>query len=199
MTLFNIVIVLFLTMDPIGNINSYLSLVNDLPKKRQNHVIIREMLIALAIMVGIYYFGEHLFNYLELSETTVMISSGIILFLIAIKILFTSQDSPRSNMLQGEPFIFPLAVPLIAGPALLATIMLYSHLEQCQSMMLGAILIAWIIASLILYFSQSIKKVLGENGLIAFERLIGMVLVLIAIQRFMEGILLFISTHPNPQ
>lgn len=199
MTLFNIVIVLFLTMDPIGNINSYLSLVSDLPKKRQNYVIIREMLIALSVMIGINYFGELLFSFLDLTETTVRISSGIILLLIAIKILFTSNDSPRSNILQGEPFIFPLAIPLIAGPALLATIMLYSHLETCQSIMLGAILIAWAIASIILFCSKSIKKILGENGLMAIERLIGMVLVLIAIQRFMEGILLFISTHPNPQ
>jgi multiple antibiotic resistance protein len=101
----------------------------------------------------------------------------------------------RANIPKGEPFIFPLAIPLIAGPALLATIMLYAHMESLQSVMLFAILIAWFCSAIILFFAGSIKKVLGENGLIACERLIGMVLVLISVQRLLEGILLFWSNQ----
>lgn len=198
MSIFNIALVLFLIMDPIGNIASYQSLVKELDPKRQHRIILREMLIALAVMIGFNYLGEYIFDLLELSETTVRLSSGIILFLIAIKILFTAPDSPRANLPQGEPFVFPLAVPLIAGPALLATIMLYAHLEPYQSVMLGAILIAWLASVIILYFSPIIKRVLGQNGLMALERLLGMVLVLIAVQRFLEGIFLFWSTQPKP-
>lgn len=198
MSFFNIFIVLFLIMDPVGSLNSYLSMVKDLDPKRQNWIIFREMLIALLVMLGFNYLGEYIFGILDLSETTVRLSSGVVLFLIAIKILFPAQDSLRSNLPGGEPFIFPLAVPLIAGPALMATIMLYSHLEKYQPIMFLAIVSAWLLSVLIFFFARPIKKILGSNGLMASERLIGMVLVLIAVQRFLEGILLFWSSHPNP-
>jgi multiple antibiotic resistance protein len=184
-------------MDPIGNISSYLSLVKELNPKRQNWIILREMLIALLVMLAFNELGEYIFIFLHLSETTVRLSSGVILFLVAIKILFTSTDNPRMNLPEGEPFIFPLAVPLFAGPSLLATIMLYAHLEAYQSIMLSAILIAWLVSIAILLFAHPIKRLLGNNGLKACERLIGMVLVLVAVQRFLEGILLFWATQPH--
>ena len=94
--------------------------------------------------------------------------------------------------------IFPLAIPLIAGPALMATIMLYAHLEALQSVMIIAILIAWFLSVLLFLFAAPIQRILGNNGLTACERLIGMVLVVIAVQRFLEGILLFWATQPDP-
>lgn len=198
MSLFNVTVALFLIMDPVGNLSTYLSLVKGLNPTRQKWIIFREMLIALAVMFFFNYLGEYLFDFLDLSETTVRLSSGVILFLIAVKILFTASDSPRANLPKGEPFIFPLAIPLIAGPALMATIMLYAHLEPTQSVMLFAILIAWFLSILIFLFAGPIKRILGENGLMACERLIGMVLVLVAVQRFLEGILLFWATQPSP-
>ncbi len=198
MSLFNITLTLFLIMDPIGNLSSYLSMGKELDPKRQSWIIFREMCIALAVMLFFNYVGEYIFNFLDLSETTVRLSSGVILFLIAVKILFTASDSPRANLPKGEPFIFPLAVPLVAGPALMATIMLYAHLEPVQSIMIIAILIAWFLSVLIFLFAGPIKRILGNNGLMACERLIGMALVLVAVQRFLEGILLFWATQPNP-
>lgn len=198
MSLLSIALVLILIMDPIGNISPYLSMVKELDPKSQKQTIIREMLIALAVMLGFNYLGEYLFDFLDISETTVRITSGVILFLIAIKILFPASDSVRANLPKGEPFIFPLAIPLIAGPALMATIMLYAHLEPLQSVMIFAILIAWLVCVIILFFAAPIKKILGNSGLMACERLIGMVLVLMAVQRLLEGILLFWSTQPNP-
>jgi multiple antibiotic resistance protein len=180
-------------MDPIGNISPFLTMTAGLNPKRQTIIILREMLIALLAMLFFNYLGEVIFYFLDISEAAVEIASGIILLLIAIKILFTSPDSMRANIPKGEPLIFPLAIPLIAGPALLATIMLYAHLESLQSVMIFAILIAWFCSSLILFSSRSIKKILGTNGLIACERLIGMVLVLISVQRLLEGFLLFWS------
>ena len=191
MSLFNVTLVLFLIMDSIGNLSVYLSMVEKLDKARQYRIIFREMLIALGVMLFFNYLGEYLFGFLGLSETTVRLSSGVILFLIAVKILFTASDSPRSNLPKGEPFIFPLAIPLIAGPALMATIMLYAHLEPLQSVMIIAILIAWFFSVLVFLFAAPIKRLLGANGLMACERLIGMILVLVAVQRFLEGILLF--------
>ncbi len=197
MSLFTMTLLLFLIMDPVGNICSYLSLVKELNPKRQHWVIFREMGIALLAMVGFYYLGEFLFNFLDLSEATLRISSAVILFLIAIKILFSSPGNPRAHLIEGEPFIFPFAIPLIAGPALLATIMLYSHLEGAGAVMLLAILIAWFLSVLILFFSHPIYSVLGRNGLMACERLIGMVLVLIAVQGFLAGVLDFWKMRPH--
>ncbi len=191
MCLLSAAMIFLLIMDPLGNLNSYLSLVKELDPKRQKLIIFREMIIALLAMLFFNYLGEHIFYIFELSETTVRLTVGVILFLIAIKILFTAPDSPRANLPKGEPVIFPLAIPLIAGPALLATIMLYAHLEPVQSITIFAILIAWAISAVILYFAQPIKRVLKQNGLMAIERLIGMILVLIAVQAFMEGILSF--------
>ena len=198
MSLFNITLVLFLIMDPLGNLTTFRSLVKELNPKRQLIVIFREMLIALGVMLFFNYLGEYIFDFLDLSETTVRLSSGVILFLIAIKILFTSSDNPRSNLPKGEPFIFPIAIPLIAGPALMATIMLYAHLQELQSIMLIAIFISWLLSATILFFNSPIERLLGKNGLMACERLIGMLLVLIAVQRLLEGVLLFWKTQPNP-
>lgn len=193
MILSNIALILFLIMDPIGNISSYLSLVKELDPKARNRIITRELLIALAFMLGFSLIGGYVLELLSLSETTVRLASGLILFLIAIKILFPSHDSFRAKLPKGEPFIFPLAIPLIAGPGLLATIMLYSNVEPFKGVMLFAILIAWAITAVVLFFAQQIKNVLGHNGLSACERLIGMVLVLLSVQRIMEGILVFWS------
>jgi multiple antibiotic resistance protein len=195
MSLFTVAIVLFLIMDPIGNIGSFLKVMEGIPPKKQRWVVLREMLIALGIMVAFNYIGEVIFDLLQLSETTVRLSSGIILFLIALQILFPTINSLRSNLPIGKPFVIPLAVPLIAGPSLVATIMLYAHLESSQAIMLEAIFCAWLGASLVLIFSEFLSKTLGKNGLLALEKLMGMILILLAIQRFLDGIRLFVETY----
>lgn len=193
MTLLFLSLILFLIIDPIGNVPTYLKLINKCPKGKQTKVAIREIAIALVVMVLFNEIGELLFNVLGLSEIGLRIASGVILFLIGLKILFPGQGSIRNQEYPEEPFIFPLAVPLIAGPGVLATIMLYAHLEPSQPMMLMAILIAWAASSSILFFSSFFLRVLGTNGLAAAERLMGMVLVLISIQRIATGIQLFIT------
>lgn len=193
LSLFSITVVLFIIMDPIGNIPSYLTLVKDVDPARKRFVLIREMLIALAFMVAFNFIGEYIFSVLELSDTAVQLSSGLILFLTAIKILFPAANSFRRNLPQGEPFIIPLAVPLIAGPSLLATIMLYARMETSVPLMLGSIFIAWSLALVILLIAPLFKRYLGDNGLMACERLLAMVLVMLAIQRFMEGIQTFVE------
>lgn len=184
-------LILFLIMDPIGNISPYLSLVGHLNGRDQHRIVLREMGCALLVMLAFNYLGVYLFDFLGFSEITVRVSSGVILFLIAIKILFPSSDSLRAYLPPGEPKVFPIAVPLIAGPGLMATLLLYGSIDAYQSFMLPSILAAWFAAVLILYFSATIRRTLGSNGLMAAERLIGMILVLIAVQRFLEGVLLF--------
>lgn len=193
LSLFSITVVLFIIMDPVGNIPTYLNLMKEVEPSRRPWVLIREMLIALVFMLVFNFVGEYIFSVLELSDIAVKLSSGLVLFLTAIKILFPSANSFRMNLPKGEPFIIPLAMPLIAGPSLLATIMLYARMEASISLMLEAILIAWVLALLVLSAAPLFKRYLGTNGLMAFERLMGMVLVMLAIQRFMEGIKAFIQ------
>lgn len=196
LSLFSITLVLFLIMDPLGNINSFREMLKRIDRKKQKYVILREMLIALIAMLAFNFLGEVIFDNLQVTETTVEISSGVILFLAALKVLFPTKDSPRSNLPKEDPFIVPLAIPLIAGPSLLATIMLYAHMETSQYIMVAAILISWILASVILLMGNRLHALLGDNGLIAFEKLMGMVLILLAIQRIFEGVENFIKTLP---
>lgn len=194
--LFTLVVILFVIMDPIGNISSFLQMVDKLPPKRTAWIVVREMLIALAFMLLFNFLGEFIFNVLQLDNPTVEMASAVILFLTAIKILFPDSNSLRAQIPSGEPFIIPLAVPLIAGPSLLATIMLLAHIETSQPAMLFAILISWTAAMIVLLFARQLQRILGQNGLIAGEKLMGMLLVMLAIQRGMEGIQEFIAALP---
>lgn len=199
MTLFTITLMLILIIDPFGNLSTFLNLLRHVDPRRQRFIICREMLIALTAMLAFNYLGHLFLETLHIGRATVNIASGAILFLISIKILFPNTNSLRYQLQKGlesneEPFVVPLAIPLIAGPSLLATIILYSQLEPCKSLMLGAILLAWLFSSIVLFFGSSIKRILTTNGLVACERLMGMILVLLAIQRFLEGIQLFVAS-----
>lgn len=193
MTLFSIALVLFLIMDPVGNIGSFISQLSSYTTKEKYWVIFREMSIALAIMLLFNFIGEYIFAVLQISETVVRLTSGAILFLMALQILYPSINSLRANLPKEKPFLTPLAIPLIAGPCLLATIMLYAHMEDSQAIMLYAIVIAWAAALVIILLSSQIQRLVGNSGLYASERLMGMILVMIGIQRFMEGVQLFIE------
>lgn len=195
MTLFTIALVLFLIMDPIGNVSSFVEVLKPYTPRKRHLIVLREMLFALMILLFFYFFGDYLFKILQISETTVRISSGVILFLIALTIIFPSSRNVRLRLSKEEPFIIPLAVPLIAGPALIATVMLYTHLLTNQTVMFGAILISWFASLAVLMFSGQINRILGQNGLLACEKLMGMILILIAVQRFMDGITSFINVY----
>jgi multiple antibiotic resistance protein len=196
LSLLTITLTLFLIMDPIGNISSFLSLTENIKPLRQKYVVLRELCIALLVMLLFNFIGETLLRYLELSHIAVRLSAGVILFLVAIKFLFPAEDSLRSHLPSGEPFLIPLAIPLIAGPSLLATIMLYANLETCKPLMLAGILFAWMASVVILLLAPQINRLLGKNGLVACERLMAMLLVMLAIQRLMEGLTQFINQSP---
>lgn len=186
-------------MDPFGNISTFLQMLEHVPKKRKRLVIFREMGIALVTMLLFYFIGDLIMEMLQVSNITVHLASGVILFLVAIKILFPGTHSLRAQLQSElepneEPFVVPLAIPLIAGPSLLATIILFVQLEPHAPIMLTAILLAWFFAMVVLFFGSKLKKILTNNGLMALERLMGMVLVLLALQRFLEGIKLFAAT-----
>lgn len=178
---------LFLLMDAIGNIPFFISFLKDIPPRRQYQIIIRELLIALAVMILFNYVGDMILNALHVTQYSVLLSGSIILFLIALKMIFpTSNDLEAQTRGEKEPFIVPLAIPLVAGPAVLAAIILYSR--ETATTCLVAIICAWVVTTLILLSSSFLNRVLGRRGLIACERLMGLVLTMVSVQMFLEGL-----------
>ena len=189
---------LFLLMDSIGNIPLFISILKGIPRKRQLQIIFREMLIALGIMILFNFLGDYLLDALQVTQYTVLISGGIILFLIALKMIFPTKESEHVSATEKEPFIVPLAVPLVAGPAVLAAIILYSRQETGALSSVLAIMAAWIVTTLILLSSTFLNKIMGTRGITACERLMGLVLTMIAIQMFLEGLAQFLTAiHPG--
>jgi multiple antibiotic resistance protein len=194
MTLFSLALALFLIMDPFGNLATFIKLLKDLNTKEYVFAVLRELFIALVLMLIFNIAGDYLLQYLSLTPVTVYFASSVILFLTAFQILFPTAHSIRLNLPKDPPFIIPLAIPLIAGPSLLATIMLFAHEESSYSIMFLAIFLAWACALIVILFARKIKKFFGDNGLMAIERLTAMVLILIAIQRFLEGLHIFVES-----
>lgn len=194
-SLLSLTVLLFIIMDPIGNIVSYLNLMEEVDPRRRQWVMLREMGIVLITMLAASLLGEYIFALLNISPTTVCLASGAILFLIAIKILFPATDSLRAHLPKGEPFIIPLAIPLLAGPSLLATVMMYSDMINGPWLMIAAIVLACLAAVAVFLMAPWLHRVLGANGLMALEKLTGMILVLLAVQRFTEGLQHFIAEH----
>jgi multiple antibiotic resistance protein len=194
LSIFSIAFSLFLLMDPIGNIPFYISFLKGIDPRRQQRIIIREMLVALFIIVLFSFLGDGLMRFLNVSTETIQMAGGIILFLLCLKMIFPHERDHNDTLPHEiEPFIVPLAVPLVAGPSVLAAVMIYSRQEQSDWIMVGAIFLAWAASLLILISSSFLKKILGWRGIIAMERLMGLILTLIAVQMFLTGVHTFVQ------
>jgi multiple antibiotic resistance protein len=182
------VITLVLVMDPLGNVPLFLSILSAVPQERRRRVLLRENAIAYLVLMLFLFTGGWLLRLLGLELEAVGMAGGIVLFLIALRMVFPDQ---RRGMPQpaGDPFIVPLAVPLIAGPSTLATLLLLdAATPTSRGWLLLAVTIAWAIGAVILMSSTVLYRVLGERGLMALERLMGMLLVMIAVQMLVNGI-----------
>ena len=182
-------VVLFLVMDPLGNIPIFLSILKDIEPKRRWKIISRELLIALVILLIFLFFGQRILGLLQLESESVSIAGGIILFIIGIRMVFPSRRGVLGDQLEGEPFIVPLAIPLIAGPSALATLLLLVNSDPTIMLnWLMVLLIAWALTAIILLSAPIFYKILRKRGLAAIERLMGMILIMIAVQMFVNGI-----------
>lgn len=194
MTTLSAALLLFLILDPLGNIPVFLSLLKPLPAKRQRIVLIRELLIALAVLFIFLWAGRYVLEAMHLRQESVSIAGGIVLFLIGIKMIFPSPEGMFGETEGGEPFIVPMAIPLVAGPSGMAAVMLFS--TQYPDRMLDwslALLMAWFGTALILLSATSLYKLLGKPVLIAVERLMGMLLVAISVQMLLDGIVAYLK------
>lgn len=188
MSLISAIILLFFVMDPLGNIPLFLSALKPVRPKRRLKIVIRELLIAYFLLVGFLFAGKSLLEILGISEPALTIAGGLVLFLISVKMIFPSHGG-LSEKIDGEPFIVPLAVPYVAGPSAFATILLITNKEPNRILnWLIAVSISWLLSAIILCSGSKLTHFLGEKGLTAIERLMGMVLVSSSVQMFLDGI-----------
>jgi multiple antibiotic resistance protein len=188
------VVTLLLMMDPFGNVPVFLAVLRPVPPLRRRIVILREVLIAYAILFACVFVGDYGLRLLGLQTESVSIAGAIVLFLIAVRMVFPTQDAASGEVPEREPFIVPLAVPLFAGPSALAALLLLQQQTPGETVsLLLAMTIAWAISSIILLSSTFFHRVLGDQGLSAAERLTGMVLVMIAVQMFLDGLKAFLA------
>lgn len=182
-------ITLLIVMDPFGNIPIFLSLLSHVEPQRRRKVLFRELLIALGILCIFLFFGKYLLDAMHLSEPALTISGGFILFLIAIRMIFPYLGAMHSETMTEEPFIVPLAMPMIAGPSTMVTLILISSRQNSYwPFNVIALLAAWIVSSLILGISERLLAWLGDNVLKAIERFMGMILTTMAVQMLLDGI-----------
>ena len=182
-------ILLVLVTDPLGNIPLFIGILRQVDPARRRRVIIREVLIATAILVFFALFGEKVLRLMHLSDTSLGIAGGVILFLIALKMVFPHPEGHNAHVMKGEPFLVPLAIPLIAGPSAIATMLLLVANEPARLWeWLGALGVAMAISAVVLVFAEKIAAFLGEQVTLAFERLMGLVLTAMAIEMLLAGI-----------
>lgn len=189
MTIFTAAFTLILVMDPFGNIPLFISILQNVEPRKRKIVIIREMLIALMILSVFLFFGRFILSAMDISSPAVSIAGGVILFLIAIRMIFMQRAMPEATQNNDSPLIVPLAIPLVAGPSAMTMVILLAEQNPDKiGLYFIALLIAWAFTSGILILSERMGRLLGGRGLKALERLMGMILTTIAVQMLLTGI-----------
>ncbi|MBW8822999.1 MAG: hypothetical protein JF567_01990 [Xanthomonadales bacterium] len=189
MTLASAALMLFLILDPLGNVPVVLGLLRPLPRERRQAILIREMLIALGVLMVFLWIGPSVLRLMHLDQQAVSIAGGIILFLIGIRMIFPVPEGIMGELPGGEPFIVPIAVPMVAGPSGMAAVMLLGTEDPAHQLQWSlALLLAWAGTAVILLSSTLLYRLLGMRVLTAVERLMGMLLVAISVQMCLDGI-----------
>jgi len=184
-------ILLLLITDPIGNIPIFANALRDVPAPRRPWVILREVLIAFLLLLTFMFVGDSFLRVMNLSELSLQIGGGVILFLIALRMIFPPPPGDASDP-PGEPLIVPLAIPAIAGPSALATVLLLvSQAPDRRFEWIGALGITMMVCAIVLVLAERIQRLVGERFVVALERLMGLVLVAVAIEMLLRGIRTF--------
>lgn len=195
MSILSAAVVLFFVMDPLGNVPIFISVLDSVDKRRRRIVLFRELFISLVILSGFLFLGEAFLDFMDLKQESISVAGGMVLFIIAIRMIFPPE---RGGVMGGdpdeEPFIVPLAIPLVAGPSSMATVLLLVRSEPGRIMeWLLALIMAWTASAAILSCSNMFLSILGRRGLKAVQRLMGMILVMLSVQMVLEGIKMFLK------
>ena len=188
-------IVLTFILDPFGNVPLLLTILKDIDRKKHRRIIIREMLIGLVILLLFLFAGRNFLNLFHLETTSVAIAGGLIFLIIALKLIFPPADGSNLFASTGEPFVVPIAMPMVAGPSALATLLVMSNNQKDHiDGLFFALLIAWGVTALILLSAPLFFRILRKRGLVALERLMGMLLLIMAVQMLLDGFSVYIKT-----
>ena len=189
-------ILLFLIMDPLGNIPLFLGQLRLVAPERRRRVLVRELIIALVVLFAFLFGGRYVLGALQLRQESVSIAGGIVLFLIGVKMIFPPRDGNMfgDTAAGAEPFIVPMAIPGVAGPSAMAALMLMTNSQPGRTADWSlALFAAWLATALILLSSTVLFRILGNSVLTALERLMGMLLVALSVQMFLDGIVVYIG------
>lgn len=187
MSFFAMIFSLFFVMNALGNIPLFVGLLTRYDVKRQRQIIFRELLIALFILLLFNFFGDDVLKLLGISQPVIGVAGGTLLFIIALGMIFP-RPVENHEMRRSEPLIVPLATPIVAGPGAISTVMVYAEQVHNVWWMATIILLAWLPTFIILLLSSNIKYLLGPKGLLACQKLGGMLISLIAVQMICTGV-----------
>lgn len=198
-------ILLILVLDPFGNIPLVLSTLGRVSESKRRHVVLRECAIAYGVLLLFLFAGRPLLELMRLSETAIGLAGGFILLIIALRMVFNHPDGPLgstgtgdANDLDGEPFIVPLAVPAIAGPSAMATVIVFTSREPGRwAEWLTAITVAMLVSVIVLLSAERISRFIGKRGVTAMERLMGLILTAIAVEMLLSGITTYVHSLQN--
>jgi MarC family membrane protein len=183
-------VLLLLVLDPFGSLPIFISVLKGVAPERRRRVALREASVALAVLLGFMFAGEGFLRLMHLSERSLEVAGGVILLIIAVRMIFSSgaqiyaaDDSGR------EPFIFPLAVPLLAGPSAMATVLLLASRQPDKLLeWVGAVVAAMTVCAIVMLLSERIRRLLGNSMVSAIEKLMGLVLTAIAVEMILAGL-----------
>jgi len=186
-------ILLLLITDPLGSIPIFASALRNVAPERRMWVILREVMIAFFLLLLFMFVGDGFLRVMGLSDLSLQIAGAVVMFLIALRMVFpahAAEDEPR----QGEPFIVPLAIPLLAGPSALATVLLLvSQAPDRRGEWIAALCVTMAVCAVVLVLSERIQRVVGQSVMTAFERLMGLILVAVSIEMFLRSMKLFVT------
>ncbi len=186
-------ILLLLITDPFGNIPIFVNALKAVAPERRMRVILREVLIAFLLLLSFMFVGDGFLHLMNLSELSLQIAGSVVMFLIALRMIFPPPPSDAPPM-QGEPLIVPLAIPALAGPSALATVMLLVSQAPARRLeWVAALCVTMTVCAVILVLSERIQRLAGDRVMMAFERLMGLILVAIAVEMLLRGIRLFVT------
>ncbi len=183
-------ILLLLVLDPLGSLHVFIPIMRSVPKERRTRVAMREVGIAFCVLFTFMFFGEGFLRVMHLSERSLEVAGGVILMIIAIRMIFGSAGESAYGLEPGrEPLIFPLAVPLLAGPSAMATVLLLASRQPDRIYeWIGALSAAMLVSGLVLVLADRIRKLLGDSVVSALEKLMGLVLTAIAVEMVLAGL-----------
>jgi multiple antibiotic resistance protein len=185
---------LFFVMDPLGNMPVFNAVLSRFSPQRRAQITARELVIALVILLLFLFAGTAVLEFLGLSQPSLSIAGGVLLFIIALRMIFPHAAGEVASE-KDEPFIVPLAMPMVAGPSTIAILLLLSSTEPERIWeWCTALVIAWVATTLLLTASPFLLRALGDRGLRALERLMGMLLVLLATQMLLNGVREFVQS-----